>query len=177
MKIASVITAFLLVISTAAAHADSMSNEDLKIVLADHAQQIRVALEMAPIKSNRQLHQYINTTPSEISAFNGISQQQQTTFIRSLKFNENGLTEFDPTPLKGMTPTQVYKILALFGMQSGTSSINAIAQNDLDRSVNESLLAGGSEAGIYLKAFLEGYRCEGRATCGESQRSACTSNC
>ncbi|WP_147423636.1 hypothetical protein [Xanthomonas vasicola] len=163
---------FLVLASPGATQLQAADVEDSAVSAA--AKQIvdaeRISLQMAPIKTRHALDLYIESVPQEISAFKDILPMLRDEFINSLKFNEKGLTEFDTSSFKKLSPTQVYSVLALFGLEEGAYKINAAPRTRLDKDVNaEPLMQNGD--------FLEGYRCEERATCGESQRSACTSNC
>lgn len=133
-------------------------------------------MQLAPIKSESQLQNYLRSSPKDISAFSEMQPLELSRFVSSLTFNEKGLTGFDPTPLRSLTPAQVYRVLALFGMQPGTSKIGAVPSSEVDKALNVAPLGIG-DGQFPVIDFLEGYRCEGQHTCRESQRAACTSNC
>lgn len=151
-------------------------NDDLVVMADEQVKATQVAMKLAMIKSEGDLHRYISSSPREVSVFSAMSRADFDIFVSSLTFNDRGLTGFDPTSLRNISPSEVYKILSLFGMQSGTSKIGAVPNSDLDRDLNVAPLGiGGGDSSVI--DFLEGYRCEGQHTCRESQRAACTSNC
>ncbi|HEL5055804.1 hypothetical protein [Stenotrophomonas maltophilia] len=161
---------------TGVAGASSVTDDSLVIMADEQVRATQVAMQLATIKSELQLQNYLMTSPKEISAFSEMQPTELRRFVSSLTFNEKGLTGFDPTPLRTLTPTQVYRILALFGMQSGTSKIGAVPSSKVDEAINVAPLGiGGGQFPVI--DFLEGYRCEGQHTCRESPRAACTSNC
>lgn len=161
---------------TGVAGASSVTDDSLVIMADEQVRATQVAMQLATIKSELQLQNYLMTSPKEISAFSEMQPTELRRFVSRLTFNEKGLTGFDPTPLRTLTPTQVYRILAPFGMQSGTSKIGAVPSSKVDEAINVAPLGiGGGQFPVI--DFLEGYRCEGQHTCRESPRAACTSNC
>lgn len=168
---------FGFLITAGVAGASNITDDEIAVIADEQARSTKIAMELAAIKSKNQLHKYLQSSPEDLSAFSGMTGAQLRQFVSGLTFNERGLTGFDPTPLRQLSPSQVYRILSLFGMQSGTSKIAAAPRSEIDRDLNISPLGIGGELGNSDGPFLEGYRCEGQHTCRESQRAACTSNC
>lgn len=168
---------FGFLITAGVAGASNITNDEIAVIADDQARSTKIAMELATIKTAAQMHRYLQNSPLELSAFSGMTGVQMREFVSSLTFNDKGLTGFDPTPLRQLSPSQVYRILSLFGMQSGTSRIAASPRSDIDHDLNIAPLGIGGEFGDSDGPFLEGYRCEGQHTCRESQRAACTSNC
>lgn len=74
---------------------------------------------LAPIKSKQDLERYLAVTPEYQSAFSVLTPASRRAFIDSLTFNQNGLTGFSYRDLQAeLTPTQIDKILALFGARN-----------------------------------------------------------
>ncbi|WAT16442.1 hypothetical protein [Xanthomonas fragariae] len=96
-------------------HAEDAGDPVVSAIVKQVAGNERLSLQMAPIKTRRALSLYIQSMPKEISAFSGISPNLRDEFVNSLKFNERGLTEFDPSPLRRLSPTQVYSIWLYLG--------------------------------------------------------------
>lgn len=173
---AAVIAGFIVsLISSAAATSAELSSAAVsdssaivEYVAAEQSRTSDVAHQMAPLKSAHDVYKYMQSTPRELSPFAAMDRESRTRFVQSLKFNEKGLTEFDYTVLKGLTPSQVYRVLSLFGMQSGTPLLKAAPVTETDYKINSMMLAPD---------FLEDYYCESRATCARTTGKACTSNC
>ncbi len=141
---------------------DATSN----LIAKDMVQTSNIAHEMAPLKSATETRQYIQSMPENLSPLNALSATERSAFVDSLRFNEKGLTQFDYTLLAKLPSDEIYRILALFGMQSSTGLIPSKLNDD---SHDYSLLR--------LADFLLDYRCSDRATCSSAVHSACTSNC
>ena len=176
MSIRMLSAGFGFFLTVGAATASQVTDDGLVALADQQAKTAQLAMQLAPIRTEHHLHQYISAYPRDISAFAGMAPADLNQFLASLTFNNKGLTGFDPTPLKKLSPSQVYKILSLFGMQSGTSSIAASPKSEIDMDLNVAPFGIG-EQWDSEGPFLEGYRCEGQHTCRESQRAACTSNC
>ncbi len=129
----------------------------------------QLARELAPLKSARDVYIYNNATPKHLSPLSALQRTERDRFVQSLRFNDKGLTQFDYTLLQSLSPTEIYKVLALFGMQSGSGRIKAAPRTELDKDA--------AAPSLMMADFLTDYRCESRATCSFSVRMACTSNC
>ncbi len=78
---------------------------------------------MAPIKSKAELADYIALTPASKSPLNKLSKASRQIFLDSLTFNEEGVTGFRFRQLEEeLTPTEIFKLLSLFGLQDMTRS-------------------------------------------------------
>lgn len=161
MKVHALASALTILLSPAAA-ADEAQIIDL--VAADALKETRLSMDLAPLKSAADVYHYHQSMPENLSPLSALSKQEQTRFIQSLRFNERGLTQFDYRILTQLDAEQVYRILALFGLQSGTSLI----KDDEARN---------TDAVKKIRGFLPGYYCEDRGTCREDDSRACTENC
>jgi hypothetical protein len=129
-----------------------------------------IELAMAPIKSRADLQQYLAEKHIKPSPLDTLSPAAKQRFISSLKFNEHGITTFDYRDLEaGLTSTQIYRVLALFGVQHDSSLLrHAKIQTPTDRNV--------MSFGPIFQDHQD-YECSKRATCSESIGDICTSNC
>jgi hypothetical protein len=100
--------------------------------------------------------------------------------LQSLKFSETGLSSFNYKALENeLTPTQIYKVLSIFGMQHLTARFRlarVITATDM------ALITSHDHAkGIIIydtpEGDYEGYACTSRATCSKNMNDICTSNC
>jgi hypothetical protein len=148
--------------------------DDLSIAMdlmaQDQALRARIQMNLAVAKSRTALDHLLKAKDARTAGLLNLNGKDRNLFLSSLKFNEKGLTEFDLRPLKKMSPSEIYNVLSLFGMQEGASQIQGRAgSTDTDAMISTM---------PKLKAvFLEGYRCEERATCVVNSQRACTSNC
>jgi hypothetical protein len=145
------------------------TNLSADIIMQNEASQTQIDKAVAPIKSARDLQFHILNSPMGSSPLDSLSPRSKQIFLSSLTFNEKGLTGFQYDVLETLTPTQIYKILSLFGEQRFTSQMKGVrsitAADSLIMSVTPML------------APLMGYRCEARGTCSEMMSKACTDNC
>ena len=152
----------------------SVSTDEIASLLQDQAKARRVvALRLAPIKSDKDLHAYVrNNKNSPLSELTPGARQR---FIQSLTFNEHGLTSFQYTDLEAeLTPSQIYQILSLFGAQDVTPLLeNARIANNLD---SEIMGKTGDGVVVPLGDHMD-YQCVGRATCELSANRICMSSC
>jgi hypothetical protein len=83
----------------------------------------RVLLDVmvAPIHSKAELDSYLETHPD--SPIHRLGASAMRSFLDSLVFARQGLGSYSYTELEGMSASDVYQILALFGLQSDTGSI------------------------------------------------------
>lgn len=138
------------------------------------SQATQINRELATLKSARDVYMYLQSTPKNISPLMAMDPVSRDRFVRSLRFNEKGLTEFDYTALQSLTASEVYRILSLFGMEAGTYQIQAREVTPLDHQINH---PAPTQTMRYSGDFLEGYYCEGQHTCSQTVQKACTSNC
>lgn len=145
------------------------------ILIKDAARQHAIAQAVAPIRSRGDLDQYLATHKTIASPLDAFSPGLRQMFLSSLTFNEKGITGFRYDVLESLRPTEIYKILSLFGAQGFTSQLS----NVRIVTPTDSLImspAGDGVIGIGSD-FLEGYRCASKGTCHTSTLDACTSNC
>ena len=77
-----------------------------------------MAIRFAPIRSKDDLDSYLAATVHTTNPFDSLSDFGKQRFLDSLMFNSNGLASFQFADLEyELTPTDIYKILYLFGMQ------------------------------------------------------------
>jgi hypothetical protein len=113
------------------------------------------------IQSAKELDAYLRATPN--SPLDRLPAAAKQRFIDSLVFTENGLASYTYIDLEALSPTEIYKILSLFGAEHTTSMIT-----------QEQLLPppGGGGAKDYID-----YECSKRATCTAKAFNICTSSC
>ena len=139
----------------------------------------------APIKSNQDLNDYL--AAQQVTPLDKFSATARQDFLDSLVFGEKGLASFRYDLLeKELTPTDIYSLLSLFGLQGGTAQLDgAQAKTSLDRAIlqmNDQQYAnsfdgfGGGFPGT-SDDFLEGYKCDSPGSCVLADGYACTSNC
>lgn len=90
-------------------------------------------------------------------------------FLSSLTFNENGLTgyRFDILRDNGLSYSDAYSILGLFGAQSTAGAIPGLRiDSELDHHI------GSCDGNGW-----HGYYCQTRGTCAASASKICTYNC
>ena len=75
----------------------------------------------APIHTKAQLETYLAVTPD--SPIHKMGETKMQSFIDSLVFAPAGLGSYSIVELEGMASSDIYAILALFGLQSDASSI------------------------------------------------------
>lgn len=122
---------------------------------------------LAPIKSSQNLEAF----NKEESPLNALPKEARQDFLDSLTFNERGLTGFNYHILETqLSPSQIYKILALFGSQHLTPKFQqAEATTPLDHLLLEQDFI---PYGDHLN-----YECISRATCAYAQQRICMSSC
>jgi hypothetical protein len=91
-------------------------------------------------------------------------------FLKSLRFNEKGITSYQYADLQSeLSPTQIYRLLKLFGSERDASFFtDAQIRND-DDVIIMSLPRSPID--------YQNYECSKRATCTWSNFSICTGNC
>ncbi|QAU24123.1 hypothetical protein EO087_09075 [Dyella sp. M7H15-1] len=145
-----------------------------------------IAAKLAPVKAIDDLKACIARTPVDSSPLNYLSPAAKSRFLSSLQFNEKGVSSFSYADLEAeMTPSQIYEVLSLFGIQRTVSFMKrARVMNDTDRLImgmpNAPLgqCNGGNMPGLPLPGCdHDGYRCVGHGSCAQSMSMICTSNC
>lgn len=96
----------------------------------------KIDLALAPIKSESDLVNYMGNMPKN-SPLRMLSDAGRASFIQSLVFGNKGLGSFNYAVLQNeLTPTQIYRVLSLFGMQRTTSLITGAAvTNAADKTI------------------------------------------
>jgi len=75
----------------------------------------------APIRTRAQLDAYLAVTPN--SPIHRLGEAKMKTFLASLMFSPRGLGSYSSVELEGMHSSEVYSILALFGLQTTTRAV------------------------------------------------------
>lgn len=133
--------------------------------------------QLAPIQSRNQLSEYLKT--HLMSSLSALTPGAKRRFIQSLVFTEKGLGSYDYSDLRiELTATQIYKLLALFGVQRTTALIpNIRIENPTDQ-----LIIMSGEAGALRMCLRSGgcanTVCAGPGTCAQRANSICVwENC
>lgn len=137
-----------------------------------------IDVALAPIKSQSDLQAYLATHRLGSSPLDDLSLGAKQRFLASLQFNENGLTTFEYIDLENeLTPTQIYRILSLFGVQRDTVMMRDAAR----MTQTDWLIMGASQdngPGQGAPGDYQGYKCVSRANCFEMIHYICiTANC
>lgn len=143
---------------------------------AELRQQRQVRMAMAPIRSKAQLDAYLARTPASESPIAKLSPGAQKRFIRSLTFNERGITGFRYGDLEmELSATQSYRILSLFGVEDLTPTLTHAR---VDTHADELIMANsGTNVSQLLMADYKDFWCASRATCRYDMQAICTGNC
>ena len=99
---------------------DYMTRSELK---ADYLIRERLDYEAAPIHSKRQLAEYLAQTAHVGSPLDVLPSSARKRFLSNLVFSRGTVGSLDMVDLYRLSPVQVYKILALFGVQYATAEI------------------------------------------------------
>lgn len=132
--------------------------------------QNRINFLLAPIKSQKDLNQYLNTHATTKNPLDYLSAPAERRFLEELVFTDHGLASFDYKDLENeLTPTQIYQVLSLFGAQGATAELSrAEVRSETDR-----LLI--SE--VPTVQCYKDHKCVVPHTCSFSNFDCCTSNC
>lgn len=131
-----------------------------------------ISLRMAAIRSLGDVHNYVAIHRSRLTPLDALSPGNRRVFLDSLTFNNNGITGFSYAPLQGLTPSQAYKILSLFGVERLTQHVPGLSpSSDTDKMIMSPLNTTGPGMDH------EGYACQSRGTCAPKMSYICTSNC
>lgn len=158
------------------ATAQELSAEQASIDSYNHSKlsQLHIEMALAPVKNKMDLEELL----SRPSPLDKLSSYNKESFVNSVTFGENGVSGFSMIELEDeLTVSEIYKVLALFGMQSGVSQFdNARVSEPVDMLLLKQdfpIVTGQKE----YKPFLEGYICVERGSCMEQAGSVCTANC
>lgn len=130
----------------------------------------RIDYATAQIHSTDDLAKFIASPMAADSPLMAMSVAGRERFLNSLRFNEKGLTSFEYADLQAeLAPTQIYRVLQLFGAQRDTSFIIDAQMKSDDDVIIMSLPRGPID--------YPDYECSKRATCTWANFSICTGNC
>lgn len=134
----------------------------------------RIQHLLAPIKSWEDLQDYLAVTRLDASPLDKLSPAAKQRFLGSLVFSEHGLASFEYVDLENeLSPTDIYKVLSLFGVQSDTATLrNVRMSSESDGLIMNYMGPPNSPYSDHLD-----YRCASRGTCTRSSGDICTSNC
>lgn len=151
---------------TSISGADAMANA--------YQQRLRVDALVAPIHSHADLTKYLTTTPKGASPLDAMPPAARGRFLRSLHFTEAGLGSFSYADLQNLTATQIYKILALFGVQAVTPIIiGARIVTPTDQTIMD---MGRATSAAHPCPFYD-YKCVGVGSCARYYNYICTCRC
>ena len=128
---------FLLAATVVAATGSSMAqtqiDDAVEVAAEIAADQASIDLAVAPLRSMKDVRSHLRSTPnSPLFALPPVLRKQ---FIESLVFTGHGLGSYSFVPLsKGLSVSDAYKLLALFGAQSSIAFIPGLPRpaNDLE---------------------------------------------
>ncbi|HZP64927.1 MAG TPA: hypothetical protein VFB32_01345 [Rudaea sp.] len=180
MKAAAVIGATLLCLCVQNVHSTDADKTDfneaisLDLVARYNEEQIQeqrqIDLAVAPITSKAELAEHLHSTPRGASPLDVLSPGAKRRFLASLRFGEHGLASYAYDDLEAeCTSAQIYRILSLFGVQSGTYLLDGARRSE-------------ASDGAFGKLILRSpdnkdAACNGQHTCYHSPTDICTSNC
>ncbi|NHZ80244.1 hypothetical protein F2P44_13315 [Massilia sp. CCM 8695] len=107
--------------STAQTNADPpLSKEIQSRIQAQDA----LSAQVAPIKSQADVIQYMNMVPPQSNAMYLLSPAARERFVSSLTFNQHGLSGFSYADLqRELPPAKIARVLRLFGSESSATTI------------------------------------------------------
>ena len=177
-----------LLIGLAAAAAVAADSQP-QLNIESYAASYELAQLTASIRGASDVHKVARESRS--NALRHLSQPAQKRFLDSLTFTERGVSGFSFEDIeRELTATEAFEVLTMIGQQQFVPQMQGLrAESELDN-----MLMRGAVPGAQTKCLLPefpiinseqaadcgplvGYRCIARATCGESMRNACTSNC
>ncbi|RDH41500.1 hypothetical protein [Zooshikella ganghwensis] len=179
MKICKIVASMLFALTATASFADpavdtttvSMSASELKsVMIKNELQRREIAWKLAPIKNKEQLQISLQKN----SPLDALSSEAKQRFIDGLVFTDKGLGGIYYGDLVAeLTPTQIHKILSLFGAQH---LISKFTEARVESDTDAKLLKSPSVNYGVLDDHKE-YRCIARADCYESSNHICMSSC
>lgn len=142
-------------------------------------------MAMAPIRSQRDLYEHLASLQQSNSPLRRLSPAARARFVRSLQFNEKGLTSADTKDLVAeLSAADVYRVLRLFGAQHLTTKLPGIRfVTAEDRTLLTASWGGDDLCNIQMPdgagctGDYPGYYCEAKGTCRSSPGYICTRNC
>lgn len=146
-------------------------NHSLSPVEYGELHSLLVDAATAPIRSEAQLQTYLAAHPLGTSPLDVLSLEARQRFLASLEFNRKGLATFEYGDLQNeLSPTQIYAILALFGVQKYTAMMtDAHTVTSTDALIMSTVSP--------LRAFLKDHYCFNKGSCAPAIDWACTTNC
>ncbi|MGV8931574.1 MAG: hypothetical protein ACOH1R_05620 [Luteimonas sp.] len=168
------------------------SDQEIAALLAqDSHERNEIDNTMAPIRSSAELNTYLQATPVARTPLGRLSSDARRQFVRSLTFNETGLTGFNYRALSGeLSASEIYRVLSLFGMQHDTALIPNVRvvtplDNAIMRQVSPQLCPPVEPQSHHRPLKPQAtcatdhmdYQCLSRATCSHANSYICTSNC
>ncbi len=154
---------------------DELAVRMLASAVTEEGKSQSVLLALAPIHSAHDLSSYLRTQEGQAGPLSLLAPDARRRFVRSLTFNDSGITGFNYSELaeSGLTATDAYKLLALFGVERTTSMIKSlVVETELDRQIMSLKPTNGLIADDYV-----GYQCFSRKSCAPDPSAICTRNC
>ena len=131
-----------------------------------------VTKRLASVRSIADLHAYLARTP--MGPLDNLSPWGRKAFLSSLKFNEQGLTQFDFTVVEEeLSATEAYRLLSLFGLQRTTSLLKGLS---VETALDKLIMSQQPQQRLYM-ADHKGYYCKTQGTCESSPQSICLDGC
>lgn len=126
-----------------------------------------------------------STRTIQLPPLRKLSPAARARFVRSLQFNERGLTSADTRDLvAGLSAADVYRVLRLFGAQHLTTRLPGVrfvtAEDQMLRTAfwrGDDLCNIQTPDGAGCTGDYPGYYCEAKGTCKSSPGYICTRNC
>jgi len=142
--------------AASAAHAEGAALRPAGSNYGEDADQVLLSAQRnAPIHSAEQLAAYMASVPGH-SPLEPLSAWGRERFVRSLRFNENGLTTFDYQPLvEELTAAQASRLLALFGAARTVHKLPGIRVVSKEDQAAMTPLHGWADGGKASKALLQ----------------------
>lgn len=155
--------------ATATASTGAIPDQD---AIEREALRLEIRQQLAPIRSQAELEDYLRDTPASASPFEALSPLARGRFLRSLKFNASGIAGYRYDDLEAeLSPSQIHRILALFGSQDDLRLMpNARPRTALDRMLLQEL----SEM---PDADYPAYECASPGNCKKKSKHICKSSC
>lgn len=133
-------------------------------------QQSRIDYATALIRSTEDLNRFLESPQFASSPLAEMSAAGRERFLNSVRFNEKGLTSFEYADLETeLTPTQIYRVLKLFGAEHSTSLLSRTRVDSDDDAIIMNMLPSPID--------YRDFECAKRATCSPANFNICTGNC
>jgi hypothetical protein len=136
------------------------------------------ASQMAPIKSQIALANYMAMTPGSGNPLMKLSPATRQQFIDSLSFNENGVTGYRYDGLeRELNATQIRKLLSLLGIQESGALLKKVKEDSsYSTATCYDPVYDNFCNGVPSKDY-QNMRCANRGSCKPEESWVCTSNC